>query len=155
MLPFSTTLSENDRWDLVNDLRSTWARRSPMKATTRLCGLVLLAAISIGCVQQAGLPNDCDASAVQRSASLGGDRLDPEAIDVCKGQQVTIEIATQRAGELHLHGYDQEAPEVAVEPGDTATFKFNATRAGQFVIELHTPDEGPEIEVGLLTVHEP
>lgn len=126
-----------------------------MTAAARLSGLLLLAAISIGCVQQADLPDDCNASAVQRDASLSGDRLDPQSIDVCKGQQVTIAIATERAGELHLHGYDQEAPEVAVEPGDTATFKFNATRAGQFVIELHTPDEGPEIEVGLLTVHEP
>ena len=126
-----------------------------MRAATRLCGLLLLAAISIGCVQQAGLPDDCDASAVQRDASLSGDRLDPESIDVCKGQQVTIEIATERAGEIHLHGYDAEAPEVAVEAGETATFKFRATRAGQFVIELHTPNEGPEIEVGLLTVHEP
>jgi hypothetical protein len=126
-----------------------------MRAAARLCGLLLLAAISIGCVQQAGLPDDCGASSVQRDASLSGDRLDPESIDVCKGQQVTIEIATERAGEIHLHGYDAEAPEVAVEAGDTATFKFSATRAGQFVIELHTHDQGPEIEVGLLTVHEP
>jgi hypothetical protein len=68
---------------------------------------------------------------------------------------VTLQIATQRAGEIHLHGYDTEAPEVPVQPGDTATFKFNATRAGQFIIELHTPNNGPEIQVGLLTVHEP
>jgi hypothetical protein len=126
-----------------------------MRAAARLCGLLLIAASSIGCVQQAGLPDDCGSSSVQRDASLSGDRLDPESIDVCKGQQVTIEIATERAGEIHLHGYDAEAPEVAVEAGDTATFKFSASRAGQFVIELHTGDEGPEIEVGLLTVHEP
>lgn len=117
--------------------------------------LVLIAAGSIGCVQQAGLPEDCDASAVQRDASLSGDRLDPESIDVCKGQEVTIKIATQRAGELHLHGYDEEAPEMVVEPGDTATFTFTAIRSGQFPIELHNEEEGSEIEVGLLTVHEP
>ena len=125
------------------------------RAAAALIAVLLLMAASIGCVRQADLPDDCETSAVERTASLSGDRLDPEAIDVCKGQQVTIEITTQRAGELHLHGYDEEAPEVAVEPGDTATFAFTATRAGQFVIELHTPNEGPEIEVGLLTVHEP
>lgn len=125
------------------------------RAPAALVALLLLTAVSVGCVRQAGLPDDCDDSAVQRTASLTGDRLDPEAIDVCKGQQVTIEIATERAGELHLHGYDEEAPGVTVEPGDTATFSFTATRAGQFVIELHTPNEGPEIEVGLFTVHEP
>jgi len=126
-----------------------------MKSVGSVIAFLLLSALAIGCVQQADLPDDCDATVVRRQSSLTGDRLDPESIDVCKGQQVTIEITTQRAGELHLHGYDQEAPEVPVEPGDTATFTFTATRGGQFVIELHTPDQGPEIEVGLLTVHEP
>lgn len=124
-----------------------------MRTAASVIGLLLLAAVAVGCVQQADLPQDCDANAVQRQASLTGDRIDPESIDVCKGQEVTIEISSERAGELHLHGYDQEAPEVAVEPGDTATFKFTAVRGGQFPIELHT-DEA-EIEVGLLTVHEP
>ena len=117
--------------------------------------LFLLVAISLGCVQQADLPNDCEAAAVERQASLSGDKLAPEAIDVCKGQDVTIEIATERAGELHLHGYDEDAPGVEVEAGDTATFEFTATRAGQFIIELHDEAAGSETEVGLLTVHEP
>lgn len=117
--------------------------------------LVLLMAVTVGCVQQAGLPDDCDASSVQRQAALTGDKLVPEAIDVCKGQDVTLEIAAERAGEIHLHGYDEMAPGVEVEPGDTATFTFTASLAGQFFIELHTPNEGPEIEVGILTVHEP
>jgi hypothetical protein len=118
-------------------------------------GTVFVMAILVGCVQQAELPDDCGATTVQRSATLSGDHLAPQAIDVCKGQQVTLEIATERAGEIHLHGYDEEAPEVEVQAGDTATFKFKATRAGQFIIELHTPNNGPEIQVGLLTVHEP
>lgn len=120
-----------------------------------ITALALLAAIGIGCVEQSGLPEDCDASAVQRQASLGGDRLEPESIDVCKGQQVTLEITSQLAGELHLHGYDEEAPGVEVGPGETANFDFTATRAGQFVIELHDEAAGSEREVGLLTVHEP
>jgi len=125
------------------------------RVAATLVGLLLLATLAIGCVRQAGLPDDCDASAVERTASLSGDRLDPESMDVCRGQQVTIEITTERAGELHLHGYDEEAPEVPVEAGDTASFKFTATRAGQFVIELHDEEAGSETEVGLLTVHEP
>lgn len=119
-----------------------------------ILALLAVAAIAVGCVEQADLPADCDASSVQRQASLSGDRLDPQSIDVCKGQRLTLQITTERAGEIHLHGYDEEAPEVEVEPGDTATFRFTAARAGQFVIELHPPDEAPEIEVGVLTVHE-
>jgi hypothetical protein len=125
-----------------------------MKLTALLAASLLFAGVAVGCVEQSAKPDDCDAEAVQRQASLNGDRLDPESLDVCKGQQVTIEITSQRAGDLHLHGYDEEAPEVAVDPGGTAKFAFTATRAGQFVVELHTASEG-EIEVGLLTVHEP
>lgn len=113
--------------------------------------VLLLAAASLGCVEQAELPDDCDASAVQREVSLGSDRLDPESIDVCKGQEVTIEIASEAAGDLHLHGYDDE---VTVEAGATASLTFTASRAGQFPIELHAADDS-EVEVGLLTVHEP
>jgi hypothetical protein len=126
-----------------------------MRRATALAGLLLVAGVIAACVPQAVLPQDCDAASVQRTATLSGDHMDPQSVDVCKGQQVTLEITTQRAGEIHLHGYDVEAPEVAVQPGDTASFKFKASRAGQFIIELHTPNNGPEIQVGLLTVHEP
>ena len=67
---------------------------------------------------------------------------------------MTLEIP-EKAGELHLHGYDDEAPGIEVEPGDTAAFEFTATRAGQFEIELHDEETGEEAEIGLLTVHEP
>lgn len=119
-----------------------------------ILALLVLAALCIGCVEQADLPDDCDAPSVERQASLSGERLEPDAIDVCKGQQVTLEITTERAGEIHLHGYDEEVPGVEVEPGDTAIFEFTASLAGQFVIELHDEAAGTETEVGLLTVHE-
>lgn len=126
------------------------------RATSALA-LVVLVAINVGCVQQAGRPDDCDAASVERGASLSGELLEPDAIDVCKGQEVTLHITSEEAGELHLHGYDDEAPGIEVEPGDTATFHFTAARAGQFPIELHDEETGSEAEaeVGLLTVHEP
>ena len=125
------------------------------RAIGAVLAILVVMAMLIGCVQQAVLPDDCGAATVQRSANLSGDHLTPQSIDVCKGQQVTLEVTTERAATIHLHGYDVEAPEVEVQPGDTATFKFKATRPGQFIIELHTPNNGPEIQVGLLTVHEP
>lgn len=112
----------------------------------------MVTAMLIGCVKQATLPDDCSATSVQREATLTGDRLNPEAINVCKGQQLTLTIITQRAGEIHIHGYEKE---MEVEPGDTATFTFSTTLPGQFHIELHTPNNGPEIEIGILTVNEP
>lgn len=112
----------------------------------------MVTATLIGCVKQATLPDDCSATSVQREATLTGDRLNPEAINVCKGQQLILTIITQRAGEIHIHGYEKE---MEVEPGDTATFTFSTTLPGQFHIELHTPNNGPEIEIGILTVNEP
>lgn len=112
----------------------------------------LLAATA--CVPEAQLPADCDAAAVQRQATLAGDRLDPPSIDVCRGQQVALDVAAEQDGDLHLHGYDEEAPETEAHAGSTVHFAFTAVRSGQFIIELHMPD-GAEVEVGILTVHEP
>ena len=132
---------ENDRRNLVSYLRTA-------AATLALAGVLA------ACAPASNLPSDCSAAAAQRSATLAGAHMDPEAIEVCLGQHVTLAITTQRAGELHLHGYDKEVPEVAVAAGETARLAFTAVRSGQFVIELHAPD-GTEAQVGLLTVHEP
>jgi len=113
---------------------------------------ILILVGAAGCVTQADLPEDCQAASVEREATLTGNRLDPEAIAVCKGQELTLTITADRAGEIHLHGYDNE---LEVQPGDTATVTFSTTLAGQFPIELHPPDEGPEVEIGILTVNEP
>ena len=121
------------------------------RVAASVLGILILVGAA-GCVNQVDLPEDCQAAAVQRTATLAGDRLDPEAIDVCKGQELTLTITTERAGEIHFHGYEEE---MDVEPGDTATFTFSLTLPGQFPIELHTPNNGPEIEIGILTVHEP
>lgn len=124
-----------------------------MKRTAAsLIVLLVVGWASVGCVQEVVLPDDCNATAVQRDASLTGARLDPEAIGLCKGQDVTIKVTSPRAGNLHLHGYDIEK---SVEAGNTATFQFTASRAGQFVIEFHDEEAGTETEVGLITVHEP
>ena len=116
--------------------------------TLGLAGILFIAA----CVPQSGLPSDCDASKVARTATLSDGGLDPDGFDVCKGQAVTITITVQRAGELHLHGYDDQVPEQEVAVGDEAKLGFTASHAGQFPLELHTGQD--EIEIAILTVHE-
>jgi hypothetical protein len=111
---------------------------------------VLLAATA--CVQQSGLPSDCDASSVERTATLSNGGLDPDSFDVCKGQAVTLTITIQVAGTLHLHGYDDQVPEKEVAVGDVAKLAFTTSRAGQFPLELHTATD--EIELAILAVHE-
>lgn len=125
-------------------------RGAPRTAFLFIAPLVLLAAAA--CVPQTTLPADCDAQSVTRQATLVGERLSPEQIDICSGQEVQFEITVDADGVLHLHGYDDAAPAQAVEAGQTVTLAFTATRAGQFVIEFH--DATADMEIGILTVHE-
>lgn len=122
----------------------------PRRASALAVAALVLAGAA--CVPQSDLPSDCDASQVARPATLTDAGLDPDAIDVCTGQQVTITIDVQRAGELHLHGYDDQVPEQEVAVGDQAKLSFTASRAGQFPLELHTG--GDEVQLAILTVHE-
>lgn len=124
-------------------------RSSLLPAASALCLSVALAA---GCVPSADLPDDCDASSVTREATVADTALDPKTIEVCKGQDVTIEVTVEQAGELHFHGYDEEIPEKEVEPGDVVDLEFTAVRSGQFPIELHGAED--ETEIGTLVVHE-
>lgn len=100
-------------------------------------------------------PPDCDASAVERSVALGTNaKLDPQTINVCGGQQVTLTVMVQADGVLHIHGYDDEAQARSVSAGTDATLTFRASHVGQFVIELHTRGSSAGIGAGVLTVHE-
>ncbi len=119
-------------------------------ARSVLSGVILV--VATACVNQASLPEDCQAASVERAATLAGDRLDPETINVCKGQELTLTITSERAGEIHVHGYEEEKE---VEPGHTAIFTFSTALPGQFPIELHPPANAPEVEIGILTVNEP
>lgn len=125
-------------------------RRAPRAAFLFVAPLVLLAAAA--CVPQTTLPADCDAQSVTRQATLVGERLSPQQIDLCRGQDVELTITVDAKGVLHLHGYDDAAPAQAVEAGQTVTLAFTAARAGQFPIEFH--DATADMEIGILTVHE-
>jgi hypothetical protein len=127
------------------------SRRRAPRATFPFTALVILM-LAAACVPQTTLPADCDAQGVTRQATLVGERLSPEQIDLCSGQEVQFEITVDADGVLHLHGYDDAAPAQAVEAGQTVTLAFTAARAGQFPIEFH--DATADREIGILTVHE-
>ena len=125
--------------------------RFPRSMAMALALSCLLLAVA-GCVPPSELPSDCDASQVERSATLTDAGLDPDAIDVCKGQLVTLRIDVQQAGELHLHGYLDQVPPREIAVGDALELVFTASRAGQFPMELH--GDSDEAEIAILTVHE-
>jgi hypothetical protein len=112
--------------------------------------LVLVVA---GCIPAESLPATCNDPTVSLHAELHGEQLTPNRLDVCRDQGVMLTITSDQAGILHLHGYDDQAPAQEIRPGGTARFAFNATRTGQFVLELHRLD-APAVDLAILTVHE-
>lgn len=69
----------------------------------------------------------------------------PQVLRVTQGASVLIRVRSDRADELHLHGYDLELPLRAAEPGVLA---FTADKAGRFDLELHHA----HLELGALEV---
>jgi hypothetical protein len=115
---------------------------------------IAIALVLAGCVPSANLPENCDADAVTIQATLVEERLEPSSLEVCRGQQVTIELTVERDAVFHLHGYDEEVPARQVTAGEDLTLEFEASRAGQFPIAIHTTDGPAEATVGTFIVHE-
>lgn len=123
----------------------------------RLASLLLAGATALSltaCVPGTDLPASCDAETVTLQATLVEERLEPATLEVCRGQDVTIELSVERDAVLHVHGYDAELPAQQVNAGEGVTLSFEASRAGQFPIEIHTTDGPRDAEVGTLVVHE-
>jgi hypothetical protein len=71
---------------------------------------------------------------------------EPAVIKVHEGDEVTLHITTDRADELHLHGYNLH---VQVSPEKTAVLQFTAKLTGRFPYELHKS----ELELGAVEVY--
>jgi hypothetical protein len=119
----------------------------------RILGSAAAALLLAACVPATNLPDTCDDEAVTLRATLVEERLEPPTLEVCRDQQVTIELTVERDAVLHVHGYDEELPARDVRAGEEVTLEFAASRAGQFPIEIHTADLA-EAQAGTLIVHE-
>lgn len=72
---------------------------------------------------------------------------EPQSYRLSQGAQVELQLRSDRAGELHLHGYDLEAK---VQAGLPALLSFRADHAGRFEMELHS--KAGHIDLGALEV---
>ena len=118
--------------------------------------LAMLALVlgTTACVDQ-GRPEACNEPAATLELRLTAEALEPTDPAVCRDQQVTLVVASEVHGVLHIHGYDEQVPATEVSAGEELRLEFEAARSGQFPIELH-PAENPQgVEVGIFTVHEP
>ena len=69
----------------------------------------------------------------------------PAVLEVARGTEVAIRIRSDRADELHLHGYDLK---LRIEPNEPAELDFVADKSGRFEYELHRAD----VALGVLEV---
>jgi hypothetical protein len=69
----------------------------------------------------------------------------PALLQVRQGEPVRLTVTSNRADELHLHGYDLH---LLLRPDQPAVLEFPATSAGHFAFELHQAD----VELGALEV---
>ncbi len=128
----------------------TRSARPILMAAAALAILLLSACVS----QQQTDPSSCAQSAVTLTAALPATgTMQPENLNVCENQQVTLKVSAERDGAVHLHGYDDQNAEVDVTTGQDSTLRFTANHVGQFVMEFHPADGSDESQVGLLTVN--
>lgn len=66
-------------------------------------------------------------------------------LDIRRGETLALEVRSNSADELHLHGYDFELDLLPTQP---ALLQFTADRAGRFEFELHKAHR----EIGVLLV---
>ena len=71
------------------------------------------------------------------AVTINEGRMSPPAVTVYEGDQVNLQITSDRPIEFHLHGYDLTEE---VEPGEMADLSFEATDTGSFGIEDHDTD---------------
>jgi hypothetical protein len=62
----------------------------------------------------------------------GASQLSPDHLTASHNDTVTINVRGDRAGEVHLHGYDIH---FETRPGEVASHTFKADRTGDFEIE--------------------
>lgn len=113
-----------------------------------LITIILLIVLFLLLRPGASTPESSDAKKTQKepvALAVNGNNMSPAEVSVTEGDQVNLEITSDRPIELHLHGYDLT---VEVEPGEPEELSFEATTTGRFAIEDHET----EAELGALLV---
>ena len=107
--------------------------------------LMLLAVVALAglgaCGGSSGPQEHTFAIQVKDGQPVGGE----STFQVKQGDTVTLNISSDAAGEVHVHGYDLEKE---LTPGGTVALSFAAEATGRFHIEI----EETKVELGVLAV---
>jgi plastocyanin len=113
-----------------------------------LVTLIVLGVLFVFLRSQSSAPESSDVGETQEepvALAINGNNMSPDEVSVTEGDEVTLQIISDRPIEVHLHGYDLEEVAGAEEPGELS---FEATMTGRFPIE----DHDTEVELGTLLV---
>jgi hypothetical protein len=126
-----------------------------IRAALSLSLAISLAALLAACVTDTR-PNAsaCAAPTIELELRLTATELTPSP-SVCRDQAVTLRIASEVDGFVHIHGYEESVSATKVVAGETLELTFTAERSGQYPIELHPADDPEGVDVGIFTVNEP
>lgn len=75
---------------------------------------------------------------VTHSLTLTSRALTPSIVTVTEGDEVTLKVMSDEAGDFHVSGYEIENPMTA---GTELSFSFTADKAGRYNFELHPKTE--------------
>ncbi len=140
-------------WPRFNDDRLV----APLEVTIRTTLLLSVISVVLAACVADTRPDDaaCSAPTIELELTVRADDMVPSNPSVCRDQEVTLVISAQVDGVMHVHGYDTELPATELSNGDELSLIFDASRSGQYPIELHRLESPQGINVGILTVHEP
>ena len=113
----------------------------------RLLVLIPLALLVLIGLFLALRPDDAPGGPRERDveASIEGGSMEPHEVVVGEGDEVTLQVTSTEAVELHVHGYDRREK---VDPDEPAALSFEADQTGRFGIEDHETGE----ELGAVVV---
>ncbi|MCY4366510.1 MAG: hypothetical protein OXE17_09850 [Chloroflexi bacterium] len=102
--------------------------------------LILAAACGASAPSEPASPTSEDAApSAAVAVSFMENRLTPETIQVKQGDDVVLNLETDRPGTFHIHGYDLQKDAVV---GEVSEFQFVADATGRFRINFHSaPDQ--------------
>jgi hypothetical protein len=105
-----------------------------------LLALVAFALVVAGCGGGGGSAGHGSPGAVKvLHVKIAAGKVTPnaESVKVPVGTKVRIDVTSDAADELHVHGYDKE---LEVKPKAPGALEFVADQTGRFEIEMHKTD---------------
>lgn len=83
------------------------------------------------------------------NVNLANRKLNPSEVTIIQGNEITLNVKTDEAGEFHITGYEIEKD---ITTNTTTEIKFTVDKPGRYNLELHPQNKHEDILIGALVV---